>query len=258
MAKNDAGNGHVVENGDIFFLFRPMVNEAEPSGPDDVQRFYMVLRPSGGGKVRPLVVGRKHLPDVGSHERLWGFVDAIAASGADLEKEFREDTYETKTRGEQTQPAARPAGEGVYAVTLEDGQLHLAYALELPDEKGGGPVQRAFGIAPEASFALSIKNPEKSQPKGAGLSGDQEADYPKRLQEEFRGRRFAREDIELLDREGAEFILVGARRNPEQAYDIDLDTEHENYDSAEAIRYLRMVKSRHPVEPLFQGRWTED
>lgn len=52
-----------------------------------------------------------------------------------------------------------------------------------------------------------------------------------------------------------EFVLIGARDNPEKAYDISLDTEREDYSYAETIRNLRMWKSRHPVKPLFQGDW---
>ncbi|WEX74108.1 hypothetical protein PYH37_001484 [Sinorhizobium numidicum] len=213
----------------------------------------MVLRPHGGEKVRLMVVGRKRLPDAERHERHWGFVEAIADSAKDLEKGLRAQSYGTRTRGERTQPAARPAGEGVYAVTLEDGQMHLSFALELPAKPG--EVQKAFRIAPEASYALSIKNPEKGKPVNAGLREEDEADYPRRLQEEFRGRRFAREDVRLLDFEGAEFILIGARSNPEAEYGLDLDTHDEDYQHAEVIRRLRMVKSRHPIKPLFEGRW---
>ena len=242
----------LLESGDIFFLFRPRTNEDDPSGAGDVQRFYMALRPTGG-RIRLCLVGRKHLPDVDDHERVWGFVDMLADNGREVEEALREERYETKTRGEQRTPAARPAGEGVYAITLEDGQMHLSYELELPDDPGA--VQRELNIAPKASFALSIKNPEKGQPKGAGLTDDRKADYPKRLQEEFRGRRFEAEDARLLDYEGAEFVLVGARRDPEEAYGVELDAEDEDYGSAEAIRRLRLVKSRHPVAPLFEGAW---
>ena len=59
----------------------------------------------------------------------------------------------------------------------------------------------------------------------------------------------------LLDYEGAEFVLVGARRDPEKAYGVELDAEDEDYGSAEATRRLRLVKSRHPVAPLFEGEW---
>lgn len=58
---------------------------------------------------------------------------------------------------------------------------------------------------------------------------------------EFRGRRFAREDVPLLDYQGAEFVLVGARREPEQAYDIALEPCSEDYQHAEVIRRLRIV-----------------
>lgn len=243
----------ILEEGDIFFLYRPRVEEEHPSEIGDVQRFEMVLRPHGGDKVRLLIVGRKRLPVAERHERHWGFVEAIADSAKDLEEGLRAGSYRTKTRGKRTQGAARPAGEGVYAVSLEEGQMHLSYALELPERPG--EVQKAFRIAPEASYALSIKNPEKGAPANAGLSDEDEADYPRKLQDEFRGRRFAREDVRLLDFEGAEVILIGARSNPEAEYGVDLDTEDEDYEHAETVRRLRMVKSRHPVKPLFEGSW---
>lgn len=253
MAKTDDRKTEVLEEGDIFFLYRPTVGEDDPTGLDDVQRFHIVLRPHGGGRTRLLTVGRKRLPDVEDHERNWGFVDVVTDSAENLEVGLREETYQTKTRGEQRRPAARPAGEGVYAISLEEGQMHLSYALELP--KRPGEVQKTLRIRPEASYVLSIKNPEKGQPKGAGLSPGQKVDYPRKLQQEFRGRRFAGEDARLLDFEGAEFILVGARIDPDAEYGIDLETQSEDYDRAEIIRKLRMVKSRHPVKPLFEGRW---
>ena len=147
----------------------------------------------------------------------------------------------------------RPAGEGVYAITLTNGQMHLAYALELPEHPAD--VQRAFRIAPEASFALSVKNPEASAPPGVGLGDEQKPDFPKRLQAEFRDRRFEREDVKMLDYPGAEFILVGARANPEKAYGIELPAAEENDEHADIIRELHMAKSRHPVKPLFEGKW---
>jgi hypothetical protein len=146
-------------------------------------------------------------------------------------------------------PAARPAGEGVYALVRKGNQLHLVWALELP--KKPGPVQKAFNIPEEASLAISIANPERrGGPRGAQLSEEQRPDYPKTLQAEFRGRRFATEDPRLLDYEGAEIIFVGARDNPEEAYHIDLQPEEETESTAEILKELRLAKSRHPVEPL--------
>lgn len=248
MAERNREPAEILERGNIYFLYRPKVNEEDPSSLSDVQRFFVVLSPDEGRAARLLVVGRKRLPATERHERSWGFVERTAAA-AEIAKELGEEAYETRTRGEQVEPAARPAGEGRYAVTLVDGQMHLAYVLELP--RHPDDVQGAFGIAPEASFALSIKNPETASPPGAGLDEKQEADYPERLQKVFRGRRFEREDIRLLDVEGAEFILVGARRDAEAAYRIDIeDGRH-----PDVLRELRLDRSRHPVEPLFEGKW---
>jgi hypothetical protein len=55
------------------------------------------------------------------------------------------------------------------------------------------------------------------KPRAAGLSRENKAGYPQKLQEEFHGRRFVPEDVRLLDCEGAEFILLGARRDSEKA-----------------------------------------
>jgi hypothetical protein len=246
----------ILEEGDVFFLYRPDVNEHEPEGPGDVQRFFMALRPRGG-KTRLMIVGRKRLPDADGHERNWGFVTAVSDDASRIEKELREERYETKTRGEQEQPAARPAGEGVYVIAREGspetGQMHLAYELELPETPGA--VQEAFGIAPKAAYALSVKNPEKGSPAAAGLSEAQKVDFPERLQEAFRDRRFESETPDHLDYEGAEIMLVGARTNPEKAYGVDIPAQDEDEGHADMFSKLRMAKSRHPIEPLIRGDW---
>lgn len=252
MAERNEIGAEILERGNIYFFYRPRVDEEDPSGFGDVQRFFIILRPDESDKIRLLVVGRKRLPEIERHERSWGFVAKVASSPNEIEKELREESYSTKTRGEQEQPAARPAGEGRYTVALVESRMHLAYALELP--KDPDEVQRAFKIKPEASFALSVKNPEKPSPPGAGLGEKEEADYPDRLQREFHGRRFAQEDIRLLDVEGAEFILIGARRDPEDAYDIEIDAE-EDEPSPDILSELHLVKSRHPTKPLFEGKW---
>src|SRR5437764_1221293 len=82
-------------------------------------------------------------------------------------------------------------------------------------------------------------NPEAGSPPGAGLPDRDEAHYPKPLEEKFRGRRFASEDPQLLDYEGAEFILVGARTDPERAYAVDIETEDETARTADIFRQLK-------------------
>ena len=253
----------ILEQGNIYFLYRPKVRpEGEDQGEngeaaaediDDVQNFYIVLKPQSG-RFRLINVGRKRLPDIEGYERNWGFVEVIADSGKEIEEELQRDTYQTKTRGERVLPAARPAGEGVYALVREGSRMHLVWALELP--KKPGPVQKAFNIPEEASLAISVANPEKrGGPRTAQLGEEQEAQYPKSLQKEFRGRKFATEDPRLLDYEGAQVIFIGARNDPEEAYDIDLQPEKESEGSADIFKQLRFARSRHPVEPLLRGEW---
>jgi hypothetical protein len=249
----------ILEQGNIYFLYRPKVRaeegdeDAEVEDLGDVQNLYIVLKPQGG-RFRLINVGRKRLPDIEGHERNWGFVDMIADSGKEIEEGLQRDTYETKTRGERVRPAARPAGEGVYALVREGRSAFLAWALELP--KKPGPVQKAFNIPEEASLAISVANPEKrAGPRTAQLSDEQQADYPKSLQKAFRGRKFATEDPRLLDYEGAEVIFIGAREDPEDAYDIDLQPAKESEGSADIFEQLRFARSRHPVEPLLSGEW---
>jgi hypothetical protein len=253
----------ILEQGNIYFLYRPKVRpegeskdgngEAAAEDIDDVQNFYVVLKPHGG-RFRLINIGRKRLPDIEGHERNWGFVAMVANSGKEIEEELQRDTYDTKTRGERVRPAARPAGEGVYALVREGSKAHLAWALELP--KKPGAVQKAFNIPEEASLAISIANPEKrGGPRTAQLDEEQRPDYPKTLQKEFRGRKFATEDPRLLDYEGAEVIFIGARDDPKEAYHIDLQPAKESEGSADIFKQLRFAKSRHPVEPLLRGEW---
>jgi hypothetical protein len=255
MAKrSDHEDAEIIEQGDIFFFYRPKVEEHEPDGIEDVQRFHIVLRPEGGEPIRLMTIGRKRLPDVDDHERVWGFVDKVARSAKEIEAELREQRYGTKTRGERTRPAARPAGEGVYALVRDEHKLFLAYELELPREPGGA-VQRELNIERQAAYVLSIKNPEAGSPPGAGLSRREKAGYPPRLEAEFEGRRFAAEDPRLLDFEGAEFVLIGARSDPERAYDLDIEAGHDRGRTADVLRELRMSPREHPFEPLIAGRW---
>jgi hypothetical protein len=61
----------VLEEGDIFFFYRPRVGVEEVKGREDVQRLYMITVPRHPrrGPFR-FVIGRKKLPAHGHHGRL--------------------------------------------------------------------------------------------------------------------------------------------------------------------------------------------
>ncbi len=243
----------VLEQGDIYFVYRPRVGEEQPEGVDDVQRLFAILGPRDKDVYRRLVIGRKRLPNVQQHERSWAFVDRVARRPEPVEEDLEAHRYETQTRGEREQPAGRPAGEGVYAIVEHDDHVHLAYALELPHAPGD--VQGELGIEPEASYVVTVRNPEAPSVPRAGLPRRDRPSYPHELQEQFAGRRFAPLDPAFLDHEGAELILIGAHEEPEDELDVDLEPERETAETADIFRDLHLSRESHPVRPLFEGAW---
>jgi hypothetical protein len=75
MSREDTSQ--IVEQGDIFFFYRPKVGTEEVNSVEDVQRFYMVTAPEEkDSKYRLFILGRKQLPEIVegksmSEERNW-------------------------------------------------------------------------------------------------------------------------------------------------------------------------------------------
>jgi hypothetical protein len=257
MAKQQGGDVETLERGNIYFLYRPRVEIEEAHGPADVQNFYCVLSPHGIARYRLLLIGRQHLPDpaAGGRERFWSFVSMVRDEAKDVADELGAFEYETETRGRRHQGAARPAGEGIYQIVRHGDHTHLVYALELPEQPGD--VQRDLGIVEEASYIISVKNPEKGSPPRAGLPKRDAAKFPKSLQERFAERKFVSVDPPaFLDHEGAELLLIAASDDVQAELGIELDPQHETESTAEIFNDLRLRKREHPIQPLFEGEWT--
>lgn len=254
----------VLEAGDISFFYVPRVRgvaplggsggseQESPSGLDDVQSFALVLMVRQPRRYRLIRVGRKRLPEIDGTERLWGYVEAVGDDPAVVTDRFGAEDYETKTRGTRHQPAARPAGEGVYALVSRDGDTRLAYELELPEQPG--PVQRQLNIAPEARFVLSVRNPDTDPPPRGPSAPMPGPDFPPELRERFGDRRWiAADPPELLDYPGAEVLLIGAREDPGDT--AALDPDEETARTADVFTRLRLDRSEHPTAPLLDGEW---
>jgi hypothetical protein len=243
----------VLEQGDVFFFYRPRVGAEEVRSLEDVQRFFLVLSPDGRALFRRLIVGRKRLPDVHEHERAWAFVAEVAEDPEAFRGELERLEYETRTRGSRVQPEARAAGEGRYAIVGHDGHTHLAYVLELPREPG--PAQRIFRIEREASYIVAVRNPDAAAPPGTGLPPPRRPAYPDELRARFGDRRFTAVDPpELLDYEGAEVVIIGASVDAHAELGIELEPETQCLDEADVFRALRLRPGALPAEPLEQGR----
>jgi hypothetical protein len=245
----------VLERGNIYFAYRPKVEHTSAEGLEDIQRFFVILSPFGKERYRLIVIGRKKLPAInGNQERNWGFVQKVGREPEEIEDELDRLTYSTQTRGERHLSPARPAGEGVYAIARHGDHTHLAFALELPERPG--EVQEELNIPQEASYIVTVKNPEVDSPPGVGLPEETRPDLPQRLRERFHGRRFIPVDPpDLLDREGTELVLIGADEDVFEELGVRLDPQHETIDTAELFNELRMERTAHPLKPLFEGRW---
>ncbi len=143
--KEESKNIQTLEEGDIFFFYRPKVEKNKAKRPSEVQRLFMILSPAGKKPVRSIIIGQKEMPDPDSKgERFWGFVDMVSKDPKSIRDELGGKEYSTKTRGIRHLAPARPAGEGVYRILRHGDHTHLIYALELP--KSPSDVQEAFNI----------------------------------------------------------------------------------------------------------------
>ncbi|MBA3900092.1 MAG: hypothetical protein H0X62_07770 [Bacteroidetes bacterium] len=244
-----------LEKGNIFFFYRPKIDvKADISSANDVQNFYCLLSPQGNKEFRLIIIGKEHLPNISKKEKLWGFVSKASRSKNQIKKELQSFTYETKTRGKREQPAARPCGEGVYRIVQHEDHCHLVYALELPDEPK--KVQKALKIPEEGSYIISIKNPEKGQPKNAGLGKDQKAKFPKKLQSKFKDRKFIpASPPTFLNYQYAEILFIGASKDVKKELGMKLNPENETEKEADIFKALSLDKEEHPLEALFEGEW---
>ena len=261
----------VIESGDIFFFYRPKIDTEEVHDIDDVQRFYMITckdinvddeNKNRNKNYRLFMLGSKKMPEIverksGSEERNWA-LNILTSSNLDkIHNELLIPAeYTTKTRGKRRLSPAQPAGEGKYSITRHDGHTELAYILEIPEIPG--KTQLEFEIKKEASYIVSVKNPEIFIPGYAAFSKqDKKPDYPKHIKEKFGEKRWINvDDPEILDYENTQLLLIGARkRNVEEELGIEIDEERENKISTDIFKELKIKKEEIPLQSFLKGKF---
>jgi hypothetical protein len=255
------------ECGDIYFFYRPKVRSHEVKNIDDV-RFFMITAPeqtttkSKGNdeKVkkthrqlyRLFVTGKKSLPEIRksearSSERYWARVGGIFERPEDLTKELLSDEFR---KGD----AARPVGEGKYAIVEHQNHAELAYILELPKEPG--EAQTELGIKKEASYIVTVINPVKPIPEGYP-STDQSPQYPDSIQKEFKDdENFIplTRNLELVNYQNAQIILIGAREGRDMIKkEVGIEIKEE-LSSVDIFSKLKVRKEQVPLRPIIRGK----
>jgi hypothetical protein len=239
----------MIERGLVDFFFRPKIGVKDPKSLDDVQRFYMLLRPTeseskGKHKARLMLMGAKTMPvPSGSlKERLhWGFVYATAADPEKVTQHLAPKEYDTKTRGQRQVGGAFVVGEGVYEIvalsqpgrpkkkgsgnTQPKTEAVFTYVLEIPEEPG--PMQQMLNIKKEDVCLVRVKNPKKPnvtrEGQKVGLQPSKAhpesgAKFPEELSKRFAGKRtdqtkFAALDTtDFLDHERTECLFISSNK----------------------------------------------
>jgi hypothetical protein len=268
--KNDDYNNGVIESGDIFFFYRPKVDSNEVKDIDDVQRFYMITsqeivskndHKNKDKKYRLFMLGSKKMPEIvegksNSEERNWALNILCSSNPEEIHNELLAAEYSTKTRGKRRLAAAQPVGEGKYFIIKHESHSELAYLLEIPTVPG--PSQTEFEIKKEASYIVSVKNPEIFIPGYEAFSkkDERKPDYPKHIRDKFgeKKRWINVDDPEILDYENTQLLLIGARkRNVEEELGIEIDEEKESRNSADIFKKLKIEKGEIPLKPFLKG-----
>ena len=254
----------ILEQGDIYFFYRPKKGAEEVKGIEDVRRFFMVTAPeeqennSKGRLYRLFIIGKKSLPEIRetearASERYWARVGGIFKDPNELTKELLSDEFR---KGD----AARPVGEGKYAIVKHQNHAELAYILEMPNEPG--EAQNELGIEKEASYIISVINPKVPRTASAGASlpsTEEPVKYPEEVLKEFdetENFMSLAKDTKFIDYQNAQIILIGAREGRDvikREIGIEI-AESSQENSADIFNKLKVRKDQVPIKPLTEGK----
>ena len=263
--RNNNTEPEVLEQGDIYFFYRPKKGAQQVKGIEDVRRFFMVTGPEKSENTkensdksqfyRLFVIGKKSLPEIRktearASERYWARVGGIFQNPDELTKELLSDEFR---KGD----AARPVGEGKYAIVRHQNHAELAYILEIPEQPG--EAQRELGIQKEASYVISIINPKRPAPAGYP-STEERPKYPEDVLKEFsETEKFVSliKNTKFIDYKNAQIILIGAREGKDvikSEIGIEIIEEDESPQYADIFDKLKVRKDQVPIRPLTEGK----
>jgi hypothetical protein len=218
----------IIEQGDIYFFYKPKRDVTHAYSIEDVSRFFIVLAPSGDAPPRYIVMGNKKMPRINDGDKTsWGFVQIVGSRGFEIQSP----QTEVRKKG-----ASRPAGEGIYALLRHRDHTHLLYTLELPSSVGA--VQRAFHIEREADYIIMERPVERSPTSPDAPFSNFSSMHT----------------VANLNRRGTEVLLVGVGSDIGRL-GITATKDRETVLTADIINRLKMNTNRHPLTALISGNW---
>jgi hypothetical protein len=157
--------------------------------------------------------------------------------------------------------AARPVGEGKYAIVRHQNHEELAYILEMPKEPRDA--QKEFDIEKEASYVISVINPKKPAASAAADGGsypnaEELPMYPEGVLNEFKNSDIfvsLSRDSRLIDYKNAQIIPSGAREGRDVIKnELGVEIEDESSKSADIFDKLKVRKDQVPTRPLTERK----
>src|SRR6476646_1280537 len=265
---NDNTQSEILEQGDIYFFYRPKKGAEEVKRIEDIRRFFMATATeeeednNKSRLYRLFIIGKKSLPEVRktearASERYWARVGGIFKEPDELARELYSDEFR---KGD----AARPVGEGKYAIVRHyQNHTELAYILELPKEPG--EAQKELGIEKEASYIVSVINPKKpvasSTVDGGKYPTTEEIPmYPEELLKGFNDSDIfvpLSRDTRLIDYQNAQILLTAAREGRDvikRDIGIEIIDEDETQQSADIFNKLNLRREQVTIRPLTEGK----
>jgi hypothetical protein len=243
----------ILEKGDIYFFVRPKEGVWEVGGLEEIDHFYLVLKPQDQEIYRLLISWQKSLPRKGG-EAVEVFTEMVTRNAEEIKRHLESKILELQQeRRVVTVEEARPVGEGRYGLIRKKEETWLIYLLELP--KRVESVQRDFNLFSQGAFRLRVKNPG-SLSEGF-LEIKDKPPLPGYLASKFDRQDFISPDNpDFFNYPNVTFVLKTTPKKLEsEGLERELDREEENLNSAEVFNDLKIDRADYPIKPLIKGEW---
>lgn len=245
-AAGQTSQGKVIEKGHVYFLYRPKVGvEGDVKNMVDVQKLIMILSPHDTGhNHRMLLLPKKKLPKIDTHQRHMAIIDVVSKNIDDLSDALKASSYRTKTRGTHSIPPARLLGRGSYLISYhdQDDTARFLYVLDHPSEITS--VQKAFNIEQSGHFIIVLKNADLLQ---HGISNE--------IIDKYEGKNFIPVlNSHLLDIEKSQIVMIGGSKDIKKEKGGEDIIEKSRLESDEDVREmfkeLHLSRTENPSDPL--------
>ena len=105
-------------------------------------------------------------------------------------------------------------------------------------------------------MSLLLRIRRRAPPLATGLSEQQQVQFPRRLQEKFRHRRFCGADPpDFPNYEDAAFVRISAAEGVRMNLESSCTRKTRASPAQTLLTISKMARSGHPLKPLFKGEW---